>query len=80
MKLIPPLLITVLMIGCSWARHTRSYISTPAVQTQRGQGKRYFRVRLSDGTTRRAILDSQGRLRYVDERPAWRGDRKEARR
>lgn len=55
-------LLTAMFLGCQWAKHVRTYDAPQSTVRKTTEGKRYFRVRMKDGTVRYAWRDSEGNL------------------
>ena len=63
---IAALLVTLCEVaGCQWATHERIYDRPQTIITKTEPAKRYFRLRMKDGTVRYAWTDEQGKL-HID--------------
>ena len=63
------LAIAASLPGCSWARHRRVHVTTPTIETRRMGPRQHYKITMRDGTTRRAVMDENGVLRYADLGP-----------
>jgi len=53
--------------GCQSATHESVVIRTPATEMRRTEGRRYFRVRVKNGTVRYFWVDEQGEIHWKKE-------------
>ena len=57
---------TILTAGCQWATTKRSYEPQSVITRNRIPARRYFRVKLQDGSVKYAWMDQSGKL-HIDK-------------
>ena len=58
--------LVLLQNGCEWAVNERSYEPVPVITTNREPARRFFRVKLKDGSVSYAWMDREGKL-HIDK-------------
>ena len=57
----------LLTIGCQWATSERAYEPVPIITHHKTPSRRYFKIRMRDGSVRYGWQDSEGKLHIRKE-------------
>ena len=66
--IVVAIFVTILSIsGCQWATSERGYEPVPIITHHKTPSKRYFKIRMRDGTVRYGWQDADGQLHIRKE-------------